>query len=368
MPWNRHLSDWPQFAHEPKRLQDLEARFLKGSGVVVGAISHLLGETRTALAIELISKEAVDSSAIEGEILNRASVQSSVARHFGLAVDRRRATAAEAGAAEMMADLFRNYATQLDGQQLFRWHAMLMNGRRDISVIGGYRTHSDPMQIVSGAVYAPRVHFEAPPSERVPGEMRRFIRWFNASAPGKTEALPAITRAGIAHLWFESIHPFEDGNGRIGRAIAEKALAQCLEGPTLTALAETINRRRKDYYAELHAAGRSNAVDRWLGWFAQIALEAQDRTLARVSFVIAKTRLLDGLKGKINPRQEKALLCMFAEGPEGFKGGLSAGNYQRIAGATTATATRDLASLVELGALTREGERRHARYRLNLPI
>jgi Fic family protein len=366
MRWNWQLSDWPEFTYSPARLQGAEARFLKGSGVVVGAMHHIDDGARRGLAIELISQEVVDSSAIEGEVLDRASVQSSIARHLGLAVDRRRIPAAEAGAAELMADLYRNHATPLSDQLLFGWHAMLMNGRRDLGVIGGYRTHADAMQIVSGALHAPRVHFEAPPSAAIAGEMRRFIRWFNASAPNQSKARPAITRAGIAHLWFESIHPFEDGNGRIGRAIAEKALAQSLEGPTLTALAETIHRRRKDYYAELHRASRSNEIDRWLSWFAGIVLEAQERTLTRVRFLIAKTQLLDRLVGQINARQEKALLRMFAEGPDGFQGGLSAGKYQTITNATTATATRDLAALVALGALVREGERRHARYRLNL--
>lgn len=366
MRWNWQLPDWPDFAFDPARLADMEARFLRGSGVVIGALHHLDGEAQQLLAIEVISQEIVDSSAIEGEVLDRASVQSSIARHLGLAADRRRANAAEAGAAEMMADLYRHHAAPLDDRLLFGWHAMLMGGRRDLAVIGGYREHADAMQIVSGAIHSPRVHFEAPPSSAVPGEMRTFIRWFNASAPGKAKALPAITRAGIAHLWFEFVHPFEDGNGRIGRAIAEKALAQGLEGPTLTALAETINRRRKDYYAELHLASRSNVIDRWLSWFAGIVLEAQERTIARFRFLIAKTRLLQRLEGQINARQEKALLRMFAEGPDGFRGGLSAGNYQSITDAATATATRDLAGLVEQGALIREGERRYVRYRLNL--
>jgi Fic family protein len=366
MRWNWQLSDWPDFRYDAARLRIAEERFLKGAGVIVGTLDHLDGDARSGLAVELLSREAVDSSAIEGEILDRASVQSSIARHLGLAADRRRPNAAEAGAAEMAADLYRNHASPLDDRQLFGWHGMLMNGRRDLAAIGRYRTHSDPMQIASGPLHAPRVHFEAPPSDAVPGEMARFIRWFNASAPRGAAPLPGITRAGIAHLWFESVHPFEDGNGRIGRAIAEKALAQSLEAPTLTALAETIHRHRKDYYAGLQRASRGNRIDAWLGWFADIVIEAQDRTLARVRFVIGKTRLLDRLRGQINPRQEKALLRMMAEGPDGFAGGLSAGNYQTITGATTATATRDLAGLVELGALIRSGERRHARYRLGI--
>ena len=364
MRWNWQLPDWPDFRFDAERIRAAEAQFLKGSGVVIGSLHHLDPDEREGLTIELISQEVVDSSAIEGEILDRASVQSSLARHLGFAADQRRASAAEAGAAELMADIYRNHASTLHDRTLFAWHAMLMNGRRDIADIGRYRTHEDAMQIVSGALHEPRVHFEAPPSTIVPIEMSRFIAWFNDSAPSSPNPLPAITRAAIAHLWFESIHPFEDGNGRIGRAIAEKALAQSLAAPTLTALAETIHRHRKAYYAALQLASQSNEIDAWLAWFADIVSEAQTRTITRIRFLIDKTRLLDRLRGAINERQEKALLRMFREGPDGFEGGLSAGNYRTITGASLATATRDLAYLVEKGALVRTGERRYARYRL----
>lgn len=364
MRWNWQLPDWPDFRFDADRLRAAEEQFLKGSGVVIGSLHHLDADERDGLTIELISQEVVDSSAIEGEILDRASVQSSLAKHLGLAADQRRASAAEAGAAELMADVYRNHAAPLDDQALFAWHAMLMNGRRDIADVGRYRTHDDAMQIVSGALHAPRVHFEAPSSKTVPLEMSRFIAWFNASAPSSPHPLPAITRAAIAHLWFESVHPFEDGNGRIGRAIAEKALAQNLAAPTLTALAETIRRNRKAYYAALQLASQSNEIDAWLTWFADIVIEAQTRTITRIRFLIDKTRLLDHLRGAINERQEKALLRMFREGPDGFEGGLSAGNYRTITDASLATATRDLNDLVEKGALIRTGERRYARYRI----
>lgn len=195
--------------------------------------------------------------------------------------------------------------------------------------------------------------------------MAKFIAWFNDTGGGPQ---PALTRAGIAHLYFESVHPFEDGNGRIGRAIAEKALAQCFGRPTLIALAAAILARRKAYYAALEAANKGNEVTAWLSWFAGIAIEAQRRTTARVEFLIEKTRLLDRLRGQLNPRQEKALLRMLREGPEGFKGGMSAGNYIAITGASPATATRDLADLVNQGALLRIGERRHARYHIAIPV
>lgn len=367
MRWNWEQEDWPNFTYDASALRPAEDAFLKGSGVIVGILHHVDAEARQALAIELISQEAVDSSAIEGELLDRASVQSSLARQLGLTADRRKANAAEAGAAELMADLYCSYQVPLSDRLLFDWHTMLMNGRRDLADVGRYRTHADPMQIVSGPLQAPRVHFEAPPSDRVAVEMARFIEWFNDTAPDGAMSLPAITRAGVAHLWFETIHPFEDGNGRLGRAIAEKALAQSLKAPTLTALAETIHRHRKDYYAALHLASQGNRIDDWLVWFADIVTAAQTRTTARVRFLIEKTRMLDRLRDQLNPRQEKALLRMFAEGVDGFAGGLSAQNYRTITDAAPATATRDLAGLVEMGALVRFGELRYARYHLALP-
>lgn len=235
-----------------------------------------------------------------------------------------------------MADLYRRYAEPLTDPVLFDWHKMLMNGRRDLTDIGGYRTHTDPMPIVSGALHAPCVHFEAPPSNRVPEEMARLIAWFNDSAPKGSAPMPAITRAAIAHLWFETIHPFEDGNGRLGRAIAEKAPAQSLEAPTLTALAATtINRHKKAYQAQLHGSNKTNRIDSWMGWFAEIILEAQGRTIESIRFLIERARLLDRLRSKINDRQEKALIRMMAEGPDGFVGGLSAHTYRTITAAAT---------------------------------
>ena len=275
MRWNWQQPDWPNFSYDASRLRSREDEFLKGAGVLVGAMTHLDADDRQNLSIELMTQEAVNSSAIEGEILDHASVQSSVAKHLGVNADHRRANAAEAGAAELMANLFRSYREPLSDKMLFHWHTLLMNGRRDLVDIGRYRTHADPMQIVSGALHAPKVHFEAPPSQAVPREMQGFIAWFNISDPNGHSPTSALARSGIAHLWFESIHPFEDGNGRLGRAIAEKALAQGLDAPAITALAEMIQRHRKDYYAQLQRASLSNRIDEWLDWFFDIALAAQ---------------------------------------------------------------------------------------------
>ncbi len=368
MAWNWQKPDWPDFSWNKARLQKAEVHFLMGAGMLAGMLKHLRLADREQLTVEAMSTEAVTTSEIEGEILDRASVQSSIRRQLGLDTDSRGIKPAEQGIAEMMVDLYRTFADSPSDEMLFSWHRMVAKGRADLTDVGCYRTDDEPMQVVSGALHDPRVHFEAPPSPAVPAEMARFMDWFDRTAPGGAAPLPALTRAGIAHLYFESIHPFEDGNGRIGRAISEKALAQSLGHPTLTALAATILLRRKSYYEALEAANKDNEITPWLSWFAGIAIEAQRRTEARVEFLIEKTKLLDRLRGQLNDRQEKALLRMLREAPEGFKGGLSAGNYATITGASPATTTRDLADMVEKGALLRAGERRHTRYSVAIPL
>jgi len=368
MTWNWQQPDWPHFTWDRDRLAAAEKEFLLGSGVFLGTIKYLGDNDRNQLTVEAMSTEALTTSEIEGEILDRASVQSSIQRQLGLTAEKRKIGAAEQGISEMMIDLYKSFSTPLTDDTLFAWHGMLVRGRRDLKDIGRYRTNDEPMQVISGPVGAPKIHFEAPPSSRVPKEMTRFVAWFNRTAPSGEQPLPALTRAGTCHLYFESIHPFEDGNGRIGRALAEKALAQSVGQPTLIALAATILARRARYYDALEDANKANEITSWLAWFAGTTLEAQRRTLALIEFLIDKTKLFDRLAGEINERQKKALLRMFEEGPEGFKGGMSAGKYGTITGASPATTTRDLADLVQKGALVRAGERRHARYTLTVPL
>ena len=362
MTWIWQHAEWPRFVWDRSRLAPLEERFLHESGRRVGAWRHLPEQERTELRIEWLSDEALDTSAIEGEILDRTSVQSSIRRHFGLGGDLRRVTPAEAGVAEMMVALYHTFDSPLDHATLWAWHGMLMRERPGLVVIGGYRQHRDAMQVVSGPDYRRRVHYEAPPSDQVAAEMDRFVAWY-----GQQGRLPALTRAGAAHFYFVCIHPFEDGNGRIGRALAEKALAQSLGEPSLIALSRAIVRRRKAYYDALEAANRSLDITDWLEWFAGIVLSAQAWSERRLIRLIEQTRMFDRLRGRLNPRQTKALLRLFREEPDGFAGGLSAANYRRITGAPASTATRDLADLVAKRALRRTGERRHTRYWLDLP-
>ncbi len=176
----------------------------------------------------------------------------------------------------------------------------------------------------------------------------------------------ALIRAGLSHLYFESVHPFEDGNGRLGRALAEKSLAQNIGQPSLTALAFTIERERKAFYDQLEHHQKTLDVTPWLIWFAETVLKAQQVTLERVGFFISKTHFYDWHRDRFNSRQSKVIARLFKTGPDGFKGGLSADNYIAITGTSRATATRDLQDLVEKGDLTRTGELRYTRYWLKL--
>lgn len=368
MKWNWQQFDWPDFSWNPALLARAEALFLVEAGEFAGTLKHLAAEDREQVTLAAICTEAVTTSEIEGEILDRASVQSSIRRQLGLATDHRKVGAAEQGVSELMVDVYRKYAESLTHETLFQWHRMLMLDRRDMKDIGAYRTHAEPMQVVSGAVHDPKVHFEALPSSDVPLEMSRFIDWFNRSAPNGGEPLPALTRAGIAHQYFVCVHPFEDGNGRIARSLAEKVLAQNMGRPTLIALAATVLAKRSSYYGVLEASNKHQEITPWLVWFAAAVIEAQRRAIALVDFTIDKTRFLDPLRDQLNERQHKALLRMLREGPEGFEGGLSAGRYAGITSASPATATRDLADMVAKQALARAGERRHARYALPIPL
>ncbi len=367
MKWNWQKTGWPNFTYKNKELVDLESRFLRQSGIFLGTIKHIKKEDQTTLTIEFLSTEAVKTSAIEGEILNRDSVQSSIRRHFGLSSPTKKIPPAEQGISEVMMDLYESFQTSLSHNQLYSWHKMLMKGHPDVRDVGKYRSHSEPMQVVSGRIDQPKIHFEAPPSQHMQKEMEGFVRWFNDTAPGGKRLLPALTRAGIAHLYFVSIHPFEDGNGRIARGISEKALSQALGLPTLIALSQTIEAGRKDYYKQLELNNKNLEIADWLIYFANTVLSAQNYTQQLIDFLIEKTKLFENLRERVNPRQQKVLERMFREGLKGFQGGLSAENYISITKTSRATATRDLQEMVEMGALRKSGELRYTRYFLNVP-
>lgn len=366
MKWNWQQKDWPDFSYDKAPLEELETKFLRQSGLLLGTLKHISDEDKDMLTVDLMSEEALKTSEIEGEYLNRDTLHSSIRRHFGLVTNNQKIPPAERGMADMMVDLYRGFAKPLTHKTMFAWHKMVTSGGDDLKDIGRYRTHEDPMQVVSGPVRKPKVHFEAPSSKDMPKEMEQFVKWFNQTAPDSKTHLPALTRAGIAHLYFVCIHPFEDGNGRIGRGIAEKVLSQSLGQPTLTALSHVIQNRKKRYYDMLEKNNKDNEITDWLIYFAKTILDAQAYTQQTIDFLIKKTKLYNKVRGQLNERQEKILNRIFREGIEGFKGGLSAENYIRITGASRATTSRDLRELVEKGVLIRTGERKSTRYWLNV--
>lgn len=366
MTWNWKHKNWPQFIYNEEDFREQERQFFEKTGILYGSFQHIDADDQEDLKIDLISQEAVKTSEIEGEILNRDSIHSSIRRQFGLQTDHKRIEPAEQGIAEMMVDLYRNYDTPLTEETLFSWHEMLTNGRRDLIDIGRYRTHEDPMQIVSGHMGRPIVHFEAPPSKQVMEEMKSFLAWFNHTIKGEKNELPALIRAAISHLYFECIHPFEDGNGRIGRAISEKSLSQSLGRPMLIALSYTIQEHRKSYYEALESNNKDLDISDWISYFCEIVLKAQDYTQSTISFIIEKGKFYKRFEKQLNERQLKVVERVFREGFGGFKGGLSAKNYQTISGAPSATATRDLTKMAEIGAFIKTGNLKSTRYFLNI--
>ena len=192
--------------------------------------------------------------------------------------------------------------------------------------------------------------------------MARFVDWYNTTKTSES----ILGRAALAHVYFESIHPFEDGNGRIGRVVVEKALSQGIGQPILIAISKFIEKNKKEYYSELARCNHTLDIQPWVEFFASIIIQAQEDSMRLLHFLLNKSRIFTALSGKLNPRQEKALLRMFSEGLDGFVGGLSAEKYIAITKAPRATTTRDLNDLVEKGALIKSGELRHTRYRLNL--
>ncbi len=365
--WNWQQEDWPDFSYDREKLNFLEITYIQESGIAIGVMRHLSRDDQDELRIEILSDEALKTSEIEGEYLNRDSLQSSICKEFG--VGERYLLGSikpeEAGIAMMMKDLYTNFNTPLAHTTLWDWHDKLFNGRLDMER-GRYRTSNEEMRVVSGRIDKPNIHFVAPPASDVPKEMDRFIDWFNRTAPGGDDPLPPLTRAGIAHLYFVSIHPFEDGNGRISRALAEKALFQNLGKSTLIALSSTISDKKKDYYKILELQNKKNQVTAWLTYFGKIVIEAQRQTIKQIDFIVAKAKFFNANEALLNPRQKKAVLRIFRQGPKGFAGGFSAKNYQRVVKTPSATATRDLKDLVEKGIFTRTGKLKTTRYDLNL--
>lgn len=342
-------------------------RFLEESAHLGGIVSVLPEGIQTETLLSIMLAEAIKTSEIEGEFLSRPDVLSSIRNNLGLNTRHDKIKDKRAkGIGELMVAVRNTFDERLTNEMVFSWHAMLMKYNTRIN-IGTWRSHEEPMQVVSGTVGKEKVHFEAPPSSKVPAEMKKFIAWFNDTAPGaKKEIRNAPVRAAIAHLYFESIHPFEDGNGRIGRAIAEKALFQTAGRPLLLSLSQIIESGKSDYYRGLEKAQRSNEVTEWIRYFVDVVVQSVIWARNTVEFTLKKSRFFDSFKDHLNDRQTKAIRRMMDEEPEGFVGGMTTKKYMSITKASKATATRDLQLLVELAILIPSGGGRSVHYTLSL--
>lgn len=365
--YNWQFLEWPDFIYEVKEVQPLILAFAQETGEISGVIQGLSDELKQETLLQLMLSEAVKTSEIEGEYISREDVISSIRNNLGLNetlinVKDHRA----GGVARLMLEVRKSFDQPLSLNMLKVWHNILMTGARNVNP-GQWRIGAEPMQIISGTYGREVVHYEAPPSSDVPKEMERFVQWYNkATFPLKGEVAEAVLRSAVAHLYFESIHPFEDGNGRIGRAIAEKALSQSIGRPVMLSLSKIIERDRATYYAALKEAQQSLDITAWINYFAAVILEAQRDAKAMVQFTLKKAQFFDRYKHQLNERQLKAINKMLEKGADGFEGGMTAKKYIGISKASKATATRDLQQLQEMGVLIQEGAGRSVKYQLNL--
>ncbi len=367
--YNWECPDWPDFRYSTQSVENAMLTFGEKTGRVDGMVMGMGDDEKMETVVELLVAEATKTSEIEGEYLRRDDVMSSIKKNLGLPGDKEHVLDKRAkGISEMLIDVRRTYAEKLTTKQMFTWHKLLFQGNRQIDV-GAWRTHAEPMQIVSGAAGKEKVHFEAPPSSEVPGLMESFTRWFNDTAPGGgQEILNGVVRAAITHLYFESIHPFEDGNGRIGRALAEKALSQNLKRPVMLSLSKTIEKNKQQYYTALQQAQRSNEITPWIDYFVNLLVAAQADAEVQVGFTLKKVRFFDKFRNKMNERQMKVVRKMLEAGPAGFQGGMNASKYVSITTASKATATRDLQELLqnEIFRLFDNAGGRSTKYVLNI--
>lgn len=367
--YNWQQSDWPHFKFTLNEVEDELLLFAEKVGRVSGMVEAMPEESRIEAVVDIILTEAIKTSSIEGEYPNPKDVLSSIRKNLGIhrGTEHIKDRSAE-GLGELMIAVRKTYKEPLTAEALFAWHQLLLGQRKNIDV-GKWRSHEDAMQVISGAIGKEKIHYEAPPSLEVPSQMKAFLNWFNDTAPGgKHEMKKAPVRAAIAHLYFETIHPFEDGNGRIGRAIAEKALSQTIGRPVMLSLSRTIEANKKNYYSSLEQAQRSNEITAWIEYFVKTILDAQIEAESQIEFTLRKAKFFDQYKDQLNDRQRTVINRMLEEGPGGFEGGMNARKYIGLTKTSKATATRDMQQLLEIGAfvLAVKAGGRSTSYKVNI--
>jgi len=367
--WIWQYPKWPTFAWDAAVLSTTLSRARRVQGELAGVARLLDSKLDLSAQLEILTLEGLTTSAIEGEKLNPDSLRSSIARRLGLPTSGLpRPSRAVEGLVEVLLDATQRYQQPLTLERLSGWQAALFpTGRSGLLEIRvGTLRGQAPLQIVSGPIGRERVHYEAPPRARLGREMRSFLKWFNVPPAG----LDGLLRAGLAHAWFEVLHPFEDGNGRVGRALLDMALAQDENRSVrLYSMSARFMDQRDAYYAALERTSSGDLnITPWLLWFLEQVEAAVRSSETLVAAVVQKARFwMQHAQSELNERQLKALNRMLAAEPGGFVGRMTNKKYATLTKASPATAQRDLASLVGKGCLVLVGAGRGARYELKLP-
>jgi len=358
---------WPALRYDGAQVAQSVAQARRALGVVEGKLTVLGFDERQSLVAEAWTQEALSTAAIEGERLDLLAVRSSVARRLGLG-DLKSGSAGRHvdGQLDIMEDAVTHASDELTHERIQAWQAALFptgfSGMRPV-LVGAYRVHQ--MQIVSGPAGRETVHYEAPPADRTTAEMQRLLDWFNQDAEKDR-----LVQAALVHLWFETIHPFDDGNGRVGRVLVDLAMARDSgEAGRLMRISQRLLEQRADYYAQPAQAqhGSCNVTD-WVVWFVAQVRAACDAASLVLESSLVKARFWSAHSARaINGRQRKVLNLLLDAGPGGFKGGLSTRKHENITAASRATSSRDLIELQEGGLLHRVGAGRSTRYYINMP-
>jgi len=344
---------WPNLTSDSGRLAALLGQASREQGRLLGRMQDLGFDLRREAQLRTLTEDVVRSSEIEGEKLDSDQVRSSIARRLGMDVGGLVPADRDVeGVVEMMLDATTNYTQPLTADRLFGWHAALFpTGRSGLQriTVGNWRDDSSgPMQVVSGPIGRQKVHYEAPTAARIPGDMDRFLNWFEA--PGNTDPLLI---AGLAHLWFVTIHPFDDGNGRIARAIADTALARSERSTQrFYSMSAQIRRDRNDYYTTLERTQRGALdVTPWQEWFLSCLHRAIEGSHDTLGAVLEKARFRERFaQQSLNARQVKVLNRLL----DGFEGKLTTSKYAKLTKSSQDTAYRDILELVERGALRKD--------------
>ncbi|WP_416364931.1 Fic family protein [Pseudomonas sp. NFX183] len=370
--WIWQHTDWPHFHWQPGRLAVLLRECTQAQGKLLGMLGSVSQAVSAQNELDALLQNILTSSAIEGEQLNVGSVRSSLARRLGLeALQDGQVSRRSEGLAELMMDATKQFAQPFTLARLLNWHHWLFPtpeagfAARALNV--GALRGDEPMQVVSGRLDRPKVHFEAPPRRGLEQALDDFLEWFETSR--NQPELDPLVRAGIAHFWFVTLHPFDDGNGRLTRAITDLALAQGEhQAIRFYAMSASILEDRAGYYNALESSQKATLdITAWLEWFLKTLLLSLERAMARIDRVLAKTRFWQQHRDlSLSAEQIKVLNRLLDGGEKGFEHGINAAQYQAVAKVSKATATRHLTDLLEKNCLVRlPGGGRSTRYQIN---